>query len=97
MASIKSPARPEAVVKFLADTGLSETQIKAAVSFHPILLAYSIEKTFKPKVRELIDVGCSRELLVQLVRKNPGALYLKDTISRFLFWRDLVGKDDQHL
>jgi mTERF len=97
IAAIKSPARPEALVKFLSDTGLSETQIKAVVSFHPALLAYNLEKTLRPKVRELIDAGCSGELLVELIRRNPAALCLKDTLSRFLFWRDFVGKDDQRL
>jgi mTERF domain-containing protein, mitochondrial len=85
------------VVKFLSDTGLSDTQIKAVVSFYPLLLSYNVEKTFKPKVLELIDAGCSGELLVQLIQNNPSALCLKDTLSRFLFWRDFVGNDDQAL
>jgi mTERF domain-containing protein, mitochondrial len=97
LAPIKSPARPETVVKFLSDTGLSDTQIKAVVSFWPLLLSYNVEKTLKPNVLELIDAGCSGELLVQLIRNNPSALCLKDALSRFIFWRDFVGKDDQAL
>jgi mTERF domain-containing protein, mitochondrial len=94
LAPIKSSARPETVVKFLSDTGLSDTQIKAVVSFCPHLLSYNVENTLKPKVLELIDAGCSGELLVQLIRNNPSALCLKDALSRFIFWRDFVGKDD---
>ncbi|KAJ4744350.1 Mitochondrial transcription termination factor family protein [Rhynchospora pubera] len=95
LAAIRSPERPEAVIKFLKDTGLSEDQIKAVVSFHPILLGCSLDKTLKPKVRELIDNGFSGHLLVQLIRYNPSALYIKDTLSRLLFWKDFVGKGNQ--
>jgi mTERF domain-containing protein, mitochondrial len=95
LAPIKCPARPEAVVRFLTDTGLSETQIKAVVSFYPALLSYNVDKTLKPVVLGLTDAGCSRELLVQLIRHNPTALYLKDTVSRFLFWREFAGKDEK--
>jgi mTERF domain-containing protein, mitochondrial len=94
---IKSPARPETVVKFLSDTGLSETEIRDVISFCPIILSCNVEKTLKPKICELMDAGCSGELLVQLIRHNPPALYLKKTLSRLLFWRDFIGKDEQHL
>jgi hypothetical protein len=53
LAPIKCPAWPEAVISFLIDTGLSETHIKAVVSFN-------LDQ----------DAGCSRELLVQLIRYN---------------------------
>lgn len=96
-ASVKSPARPRAVIKFLRDTGLSDAQIKSVVSFKPVLLASNVEKTLKPKVRELRDAGCSEELLVQLIRYNPTILLLNDTLSRLRFWRDFVGNSYQAL
>ncbi|KAJ4736374.1 Mitochondrial transcription termination factor family protein [Rhynchospora pubera] len=92
--AIKSSERPESVVAFLKATGLSHDQIKAVVSFHPLILAYNVEKTLKPKVRELMDAGFSRELLVQLIRYNPTSLLSKDTLSRLLFWRDFVGGNE---
>ncbi|KAJ4744349.1 Mitochondrial transcription termination factor-like [Rhynchospora pubera] len=97
LAAIRSPDRPEAVIKFLKDTGLSDAQTKAVVSFQPKLLARSVDKTLKPKVLELMENGFSGDLLVQLIRYNPSALYIKDTLSRLLFWKDFVGEGNQGL
>jgi mTERF domain-containing protein, mitochondrial len=93
--AIKSLERPEAVIRFLSDTGLSDTQIKAVVSFKPYILACNVEKALKPKLRELMDAGFSKELLIELIRHNPDSLRLKETISRLHFWRDF-GKCDQY-
>ncbi|XP_078166468.1 transcription termination factor MTERF8, chloroplastic-like [Carex rostrata] len=95
--AIKSSARPEAVVKFLTDTGLSHSQIKSVVSFRPALLGSNVDKTLKPKVREMMEVGIPGEVLVQLIRYNPGALALKDVPARLRFWRDFVGNNDKAL
>ncbi|KAJ4744882.1 hypothetical protein LUZ62_001278 [Rhynchospora pubera] len=97
LAAIKSSERPESVVTFLKNTGLSDDQIKAVVSFYPRILASNVEKTLKPKVRELMDGGFSGELLVLLIRYNPNALERKDTLSRLLFWRDFVGNNNEVL
>ncbi|XP_078166494.1 transcription termination factor MTERF8, chloroplastic-like [Carex rostrata] len=95
--AIKSPARPEAVVKFLTDTGLSHSQIKSVVSSRPALLGSNVDKTLKPKVREMIEEGIPGEVLVQLIRYNPVVLQLKETLARLMFWRDFVGNDDKAL
>ncbi|KAJ4744871.1 hypothetical protein LUZ62_001267 [Rhynchospora pubera] len=95
--AIKSKERPEEVVTFLKGTGLSHDQINAVVSFHPRILAYNVERTLEPKVREFIDAGFSGELLVRLIRNNPNALERKDTLSRLLFWRDFVGSNNEIL
>jgi mTERF domain-containing protein, mitochondrial len=92
-----SPARPETVVKFLTDTGLSDIQIRYAISLYPIILSFNVDKILKPRFRELIDAGCTEELLVQLIRYNPASLSFKDACSRLLFWRDFFGKDDKAL
>ncbi|KAJ4744883.1 hypothetical protein LUZ62_001279 [Rhynchospora pubera] len=97
LAAIKSLERPELVVRFLKDTGLSRDQIQAVVSFHPCVLAYNVEKTLKPMVGELMDAGFSGELLVHLIRYNPASLCLKATLSRLLFWRDFVGNNNEVL
>ncbi|XP_078173602.1 transcription termination factor MTERF8, chloroplastic-like [Carex rostrata] len=97
LTAIKSSARPEAVVKFLTDTGLSHSQIKYVVSFRPTLLGSNVDKTLKPKVREMMEVGIPGEVLVQLILYNPSALQLKDVPARLLFWRDFVGNNDKAL
>ncbi|XP_078168532.1 transcription termination factor MTERF8, chloroplastic-like [Carex rostrata] len=80
--AIKSEDRPESVVRFFKDTGLSDDQIKT---------------TLKPKVRELKDGGFSGELLVHLILYSSAALLSKNPLSRLLFWRDFVGKGDEAL
>ncbi|XP_078166499.1 transcription termination factor MTERF15, mitochondrial-like isoform X2 [Carex rostrata] len=97
LTAIKSLARPEAVVKFLTDTGLSHAQIKSVVSLKPDLLGYDADKTLRPKAREIMEKGIPGEVLVQMIRYNPAVLQLKDTLSRLLFWRDFVGNNDKAL
>ncbi|KAJ4736376.1 Mitochondrial transcription termination factor family protein [Rhynchospora pubera] len=94
LAAIKSSERPDSVVAALKDTGLSHDQIKAVVSFYPLILGSNVEKTLKPKVRQLIDAGFSAELLVHLIRYSPTSLLLNNTLSRLLFWRDFVGGNE---
>jgi mTERF domain-containing protein, mitochondrial len=94
---IKSEDGPELVIKFLRGIGFSDTQIRGVISFRPDLLSSNVDKTLKPKVRELMDAGFSGELLVPLIRYNPSALFVKDTLSRLHFWRDFVGNCDQGL
>ncbi|XP_078173384.1 transcription termination factor MTERF8, chloroplastic-like [Carex rostrata] len=95
LTAIKSSARPEAVVKFLTDTGLSHSQIKSVVSSRPTLLGSNVDKTLKPKVREMIEEGIPGEVLVQIIRYNPIVLQLKDTLPLLIFWRDFVGNDNK--
>lgn len=95
--AIKSEDRPESVVRFFKDTGLSDDQIKAVVSLSPHLLASNVEKTLKPKIRELKDGGFSGELLVHLILYSSAALLSKNPLLRLLFWRDFVGKGDEAL
>ncbi|KAJ4744876.1 Mitochondrial transcription termination factor-like [Rhynchospora pubera] len=97
VAARKSLEQPESVITFLRDTGLSDDQIKAVVSFYTPLLSFNVEKTLKPRVRQLIDDGFSGELLVQLIRYNPTALVLKDTLWRLQFWRVFSGNDNEVL
>jgi mTERF domain-containing protein, mitochondrial len=95
LAAIKSPNRPEAVIQFLKEMGLSDSLVKSSITFYPPLLAYNVEKTLKPNARVLMDAGFSNELLVQVIRYNPNVLVLKNTLPNLLFWKDFVGKCDE--
>ncbi|KAJ4744875.1 hypothetical protein LUZ62_001271 [Rhynchospora pubera] len=96
-AGFKSDEQPVSVIKFLRDTGLSDDQIKGVVSFYPPFLSFNVEKTLKPKVRELMDAGFSGELLLHLIRYNPSALLRKETLSHVQFCRDFAGNNDEVL
>ncbi|XP_078166461.1 transcription termination factor MTERF8, chloroplastic-like [Carex rostrata] len=97
LTTIKSPAQPEAMVKFLTDTGLSHSQIKSVVSLQPALLGYNADEILRSKVREMMEKGIPGEVLVQLFRYNPVVLQLQDTLARLLFWRDFVENKDKVL
>ncbi|KAI5654778.1 hypothetical protein M9H77_31965 [Catharanthus roseus] len=51
--------KPDLVVNFLQNLGLSKTQIKSLVLVDPKLLYYDVDKTLIPKFRVLQDVGIS--------------------------------------
>lgn len=97
VAAIKPEDRAQSVIRFLKDTGLSDDQIKAVVLLRHRLLVADVDKILKPRVRELMHAGFSRELLVQLIRYCPSALLSKNTLSRLLFWRDFVRDDNEAL
>jgi mTERF domain-containing protein len=54
-----------------------------------------VDKTLRPKVREMMEKGIPGEVLVQLIRYNPVVLELKDPLARLLFWRDFIGNNDK--
>jgi mTERF domain-containing protein, mitochondrial len=97
LARIKSPDQPEAVMKFLSDAGLSNTQIKAAVSLVPSLLGCNLDKTLKPNVQEWVAKGFSEKLMVQFILHCPKVLAAKRTPSNLLFLRDFLGATNEAL
>lgn len=97
LSRIKTPDQPDSVVSFLKDIGLSDAQIKSAVSFHPTVLGYSINNTLDPCARKLITAGFTGELLVSLTQFNPIILTLNCAVSRLQFWRSFLGNSDQTL
>ncbi|KAE8649160.1 transcription termination factor MTERF5, chloroplastic-like [Cucumis sativus] len=54
---IQSTEKPRSVYKYLSDLGLSDTQIKSAVRITPQIAFSSIEKTLKPKIEFLQNLG----------------------------------------
>jgi mTERF domain-containing protein, mitochondrial len=97
LSGVKSSDRPEAVVRFLKDIGLSGGQIRGAISRWPDILRYNVEKSLKPTVLEMTAQGFSNEILAQLAEYEPSALALAKTPSRLLFWREFTGNDNAGL
>lgn len=84
-------------MRFLKDIGLSDAQIKDAVSFKPHVLGYSVSNTLNVCARELMAAGFTGGTLVSLTQFNPMILTLKGTASRLQFWRHFVGDNDEAL
>ncbi|KAF3327189.1 mTERF [Carex littledalei] len=97
LSRIKTPDQPNSVVSFLKDIGLSDAQIKSAVSFNPTVLGYSINNTLDPCARELMAAGFTGELLVRLTQFNPIILTLNGAVSRLHFWRSFLGNSEEAL
>jgi mTERF domain-containing protein, mitochondrial len=94
LAAIKSVAQPESVVKLLKDTGLSDAQIKGAISSNPDVLSYNVERDLKPNLAELMTHGFSVDILAQLIRYCPGNLTMREIARRLSLCRNFVGMDD---
>jgi mTERF domain-containing protein, mitochondrial len=97
LSPIKTPYRPEAVVRFLKQTGLTCPQIKSLISWCPQLLSYSVSNTLEPNLRKLVAGGFTGETLTQLIQASPSTLLLNSASSRLQFWRDNLGTDDKLL
>ncbi|XP_020575588.1 transcription termination factor MTERF15, mitochondrial-like [Phalaenopsis equestris] len=86
---INSPSKPDAVLKFFKSIGLDEAGIRNAVSRKPILLCTQVEKTLKPKVRVLQQVGFSQPEIAKLISENPFFLHRKNVQLKIEFLADL--------
>uniref|UniRef100_A0A453MRL0 Uncharacterized protein n=1 Tax=Aegilops tauschii subsp. strangulata TaxID=200361 RepID=A0A453MRL0_AEGTS len=64
---LKSPAKPDAVLSFLAGHGLSTADVAALVAKDPKFLCAKVEKTLAPNVAELTGLGLSRAEIARLV------------------------------
>ncbi|KAL6576027.1 hypothetical protein OROHE_000498 [Orobanche hederae] len=70
----KSLERPEKVVIFFKALGLSDTQIQSVAHTVPNILFANAERTLKPKVGFLQELGLSGPCLVSFISRNPHAL-----------------------
>lgn len=94
--SIKSD-RVDSVITFLKEIGLEDPQIRNLISLDPYILGSNVEKTLKPRARQLMDGGFAGEILAQLILSNPQCLRQEGALSRLRFWRNFVGDNDEVL
>ncbi|OEL22356.1 hypothetical protein BAE44_0016625 [Dichanthelium oligosanthes] len=94
LSHVKSPSKPDSVLAFLADLGLSRADVAAVVSKDPGFLLADVERTLAPRVVKLGDLGLSRSQIVRLViachkhlRRNA-VLVLHRNIE---FWVEVFG------
>ncbi|TVU38223.1 hypothetical protein EJB05_11580, partial [Eragrostis curvula] len=91
LAHVKSPSNPEAVLAFLADTGVAGADIAAAVAREPRLLCARVDKTLKPRIGLLRDVGFSVSQISRLTATAPVVFWSPAAISRLVFYLSFLG------
>ncbi|XP_078150235.1 transcription termination factor MTERF15, mitochondrial-like [Carex rostrata] len=87
---LKSPHKPDAVLRFLRDTGVSESDIKTAVSRNAGILCSHVEKNWRPNITKLQEVGFSMEDISGIISVNPD-LFGFNFVSKIEFWMGFLG------
>ncbi|XP_078150301.1 uncharacterized protein LOC144545609 isoform X2 [Carex rostrata] len=87
---LKSPDKPDAVLRFLRQIGISESDIRTAVSREPRILVSHVEKNWRPNVAKLQEIGLSIEDISGIISHCP--LVFLSIISRKIdFWMQTLG------
>ncbi|THG21752.1 hypothetical protein TEA_028411 [Camellia sinensis var. sinensis] len=72
--NFKSPDRPNSVLTFLKNHGLSKTQISNVARKVPAILSYDPKKTLLPKFEFLYSIGISKADLAKAITAGPAVL-----------------------
>ncbi|VAH23168.1 transcription termination factor MTERF6, chloroplastic/mitochondrial-like [Triticum dicoccoides] len=90
LSHLKSPAKPDVVLSFLAGLGLSTADVAALVAKDPKFLCAGVERTLAPVVAGLAGLGLSRSEIARVVslageffRRRSVALKLSYFLSVF--------------
>ncbi|XP_051191626.1 transcription termination factor MTERF8, chloroplastic-like isoform X1 [Lolium perenne] len=91
LAHLKSPSKPDAVLAFLADLGLSSADVAAAVAGDPQLLCADVDKTLAPVVAGLTGHGLSRTEVARLVSLGRTIFRCRSIVSNLPYYLSLFG------
>ncbi|KAM3297218.1 hypothetical protein ACQJBY_039211 [Aegilops geniculata] len=97
LSHLKSPAKPDAVLAFLAGLGLSAADVAAAVARDPQLLCAGVERTLAPVVAGLTGLGLSRSEVAHIVVLVPGNFRCRSIVSALHYYLNLFGSMDNLL
>ena len=97
LSHLKSPERPDAVLRLLRNEGLSDTLLQKLIISMPKLLVAHAEKTLEPKIRALRASGFTSQELGELITSNPNALRVRDVVQKINFWRNMLGSKEKFL
>uniref|UniRef100_A0ACD5V8H6 Uncharacterized protein n=5 Tax=Avena sativa TaxID=4498 RepID=A0ACD5V8H6_AVESA len=91
LSHLKSPAKPDAVLAFLAGLGLSSADVAAVVARDPQFLCAKVEKTLAPVVTGLTGVGLSHNEIALLVSGIPEKFRCRSIVSNLPYFLSLLG------
>uniref|UniRef100_A0A453MQW7 Uncharacterized protein n=1 Tax=Aegilops tauschii subsp. strangulata TaxID=200361 RepID=A0A453MQW7_AEGTS len=81
LSHLRSPAKPDAVLAFLAGIGLSAGDVAALVAKDPLFLCASVERTLAPVTAGLSGLGLSRSDISRLVSVTAGLFRHRSIVS----------------
>ncbi|KAF7082066.1 hypothetical protein CFC21_085948 [Triticum aestivum] len=91
LSHLKSPAKPDAVLAFLAGLGLSAADVAALVARDPQFLCAKVETTLSPNVAGLTSIGLSNAEIARLVSLAPGYFRNRSVVSKLEYYLPLFG------
>uniref|UniRef100_A0A287T6A9 Uncharacterized protein n=1 Tax=Hordeum vulgare subsp. vulgare TaxID=112509 RepID=A0A287T6A9_HORVV len=94
---LKSPAKPDAVLAFLAGLGLSAADVASLVARDPQLLCAKVEKTLAPKVAGLTGLGLSRPEIARIAFLAGDGLRRRNIVSKLHYYLPLFGSSENLL
>ncbi|XP_037483502.1 transcription termination factor MTERF15, mitochondrial-like [Triticum dicoccoides] len=97
LSHLKSPAKPDAVLAFLAGLGLSAADVAALVAKDPLFLCAGVERTLYPVVVRLTDLGLARPDIARLVSLAGEYFRRRFVASRLPYFMSLFGSYDNLL
>ncbi|KAF7087701.1 hypothetical protein CFC21_090870 [Triticum aestivum] len=97
LSHLKSPAKPDAVLAFLAGIGLSAADVATAVAKDPLLLCAGVERTLAPVVDGLTGLGLSRSEVARIAVLVPGKFRCRSIVSAIHYYLNLFGSMDDLL
>ncbi|KAF7087724.1 hypothetical protein CFC21_090888 [Triticum aestivum] len=97
LSHLKSPAKPDAVLAFLAGLGLSAADVATAVAKDPLLLRAKVEGTLAPVVDGLTGLGLSRSEVARIAVLVPGKFRCRSIVSAVHYYLNLFGSMDNLL
>ncbi|KAF7086532.1 hypothetical protein CFC21_089818 [Triticum aestivum] len=97
LSHLRSPAKPDAVLAFLAGLGLSGADVAALVAKDPQFLCAKVEKTLTPVVVGLSGLGLSRPDIALVVPLAAHKFRQKAMVSKLQYYLRIFGSLDTFL
>ncbi|XP_078150354.1 uncharacterized protein LOC144545675 [Carex rostrata] len=88
--TLKCPDKPDAVLSFLRQTGVTKSDIRTAVLREPRILCSSVEKNLRPNLAKLREIGLSIEDISGIISRFP-LVWLFNFVAKVDFWMQALG------
>ncbi|XP_078162825.1 transcription termination factor MTERF15, mitochondrial-like [Carex rostrata] len=87
---LKSPNNPDAVLRFLREIGVNESDIKTAVSRESRILCSHVENNMRPNIAKLQELGFSIEDISGFIASNP-YIFRANFVQKIDFFIGVLG------
>ncbi|XP_078149164.1 transcription termination factor MTEF18, mitochondrial-like [Carex rostrata] len=94
---LKSPEKPDAILRFLRQAGVTEPDISAAVLRDPSFLCFNVENCMKPRMAELLEIGFSPSDISLLLSLCPNTFAHTKLQQKIQFWMPILGSIEKLL